>query len=59
MQIRISEVWNYRGESKELAIIEANDRTPANDVFKWILANRPDLSCANTPNDHGFHAIAI
>ena len=56
MKVRISEVWNYRGEVKELAVIEANGKA---DVYDWISKNRPDLSLATGVNDHGFHAIAI
>lgn len=59
MKIRISEVWNYTGESKELAIIEADVSMAAHVVIGWISVNRPDLELADTTSKHGFHAIAV
>jgi hypothetical protein len=62
MKIRISEVWNARGESKELAIIESPGKSSVlakQVVYKWIDEHRPDLTCACCMSDHGFHAIAI
>lgn len=61
MKVKISEVWNSKGQSKELAIIEVetrDERAFTLEVLNWISANRPDLSCAG-PIDHGFEAHAI
>lgn len=58
MKIRISEVWNYKSESIELAIIESHSNNPT-AVWEWIRNNRPDLELATASDAHGFHAIAI
>ena len=58
MKIKISEVWNNTGESKELAILNIESE-PMRAVYNWIDENRPDLELADTFYSHGFHAIEI
>jgi hypothetical protein len=63
MKIKISEVWNADGRSKELAVIDVEDVRgkygARRAVEEWILQNRPDLQLADTIYAHGYHAIAI
>ena len=60
MKIRITEVWNNEGRSKELTTIEvATGERPHQAVWKWILENRPDLELAASVWAHGFHAVEV
>ena len=58
MRIRISEVWNAKGRSKELTVIDTQE-DPKRAVRDWIASNRPDLYIARGLHDHGFHAVQI
>lgn len=59
MKIRINEVWNTKGETKELAVVECHPLSARATVWRWINNNRPDLSLATDINAHGYHAVEI
>ena len=59
MKIRISEVWNRVGKSKELAVIESDNLLGPSAVRKWIRENRPDLTVAESIYAHGYHAVEV
>ena len=58
MKIQINEVWNDRGASKALAVIECNGN-PYCSVRSWVAQNRPDLDLADGLFSHGYHAEEV
>jgi hypothetical protein len=59
INILIEEVWNHKGESQKLVILENVQLNKARTaVYDWISANRPELQLATGILDHGYHAIA-